>query len=179
MLKPEDTVLLLIDFQEKLFNAMHDRAELARNTRILIKGLRILGVPMIVTEQYPEGIGPTLPEVASMLSDTPRFRKLSFSCCGDPKCNEAITAFRGKHFLVAGIETHVCVYQTVMDLLDDGFKVQVVSDAVSSRTARNRDIGLRIMENSGAVLTSTEIILFELMKTAESEKFREVSGILK
>lgn len=179
MLEVDNTFLLLIDMQDRLYRAMHDKEDLLENVRKLIMGLKVFGIPMVMSEQYPEGIGKTIPEVAELLPDTPGIRKLSFSCCSDRECNAAMAVTERNQVLIAGIEAHVCVHQTAMDLLEGGYEVQVVADAVSSRSPRNRDIGLQKMRDAGVVITSVEIALFELLKTAESGKFREISKILK
>jgi nicotinamidase-related amidase len=179
MLQIDNTFLLLIDMQDKLYRAMHDKEDLLENVRKLIMGIKAFGIPIVMSEQYPEGIGKTIPEVAELLPDTPGIRKLSFSCCADRECNAAMAVTERNQALIAGIEAHVCVYQTAMDLLDGGYEVQVVADAVSSRSSRNRDIGLQKMRDAGVVITSVEIALFELLRTAESGKFREISKILK
>lgn len=179
MLEIDNTFLLLIDMQDRLYRAMHDKEDLLENVRKLIMGARVFGVPIVMSEQYPEGIGKTIPEVAELLPDVPGIRKLSFSCCLNRECRAAMEAVERNQALIAGIETHVCVYQSAMDLLDDGYEVQVVADAVSSRSPRNRDIALQKMKDAGVVITSVEIALFELLRTAESGKFREISRILK
>jgi len=179
MLEIHNTFLLLIDMQERLYRAMHDKEDLLENVCKLIMGMKAFGIPIVMSEQYPEGIGKTIPEVAELLPDIPGIRKLSFSCCSNKECNAAMAATERNQVLIAGIETHVCVYQTAMDLLEGGYDVQVVADAVSSRSARNRDIGLMKMRDAGIVITGVEIALFELLRTAESGKFRELSKILK
>lgn len=179
MLKIDNTFLLLIDMQDRLYRAMHGKEELLENVRRLIMGIRVLGIPIVMSEQYPEGIGRTIPEVAQLLPDVPGIRKLSFSCCANSECGAAIAAAGRRQVLIAGIEAHVCVYQTAMDLREGGYEVQVAADAVSSRSPRNRDIGIEKMRDAGIAVTSVEIALFELLKTAEAEKFREISKILK
>ena len=179
MLDLDDTFLLLIDMQDRLFRAMSGKKALLESVRKLSAGIRVFGLPIVATEQYPEGIGKTIPEVAEFLDD----------CKGHPK-NELQLLLKQRVFgrvvlntrnqvLVAGIEAHVCVYQTVMDLIGEGFEVQVVADAVSSRTIRNREIGLQKMRDAGVAITSVEIVLFELLRTAEAKQFREISKILK
>ncbi|MEN6466051.1 MAG: isochorismatase family protein [Syntrophaceae bacterium] len=118
MLKIDNTFLLLIDMQDRLYRAMHAKEDLLENVRKLIMGMKALGIPIVMSEQYPEGIGKTIPEVAELLPDTPGIRKLSFSCCANRECNAAMAATERNQALIAGIETHVCVYQTAMDLLD-------------------------------------------------------------
>lgn len=179
MLYAEKTVLLIIDVQDRLYKAMHDKEAVAERLEKLIQGARTLGIPVIATEQYPRGIGPTIPKIAKALEGVPIISKLHFSCCGDPVFSDAFRALGRRQVVIAGIECHVCVYQTAMDLLDGGWEVQIVADGVSSRTAWNRDIGLQRLRDEGAKITSTEIVLFELLKTAGAEKFKEISQIIK
>jgi nicotinamidase-related amidase len=179
VLEIDQTLLLVVDVQTKLFAAMHEKEALLRNLQVLIKGAGILGLPIIATEQYPAGLGDTLAEVAALMPDVKPIDKMSFSCWGEKRCMEAVANSGRKQVLLAGIETHVCVYQTAMDLLDGGYGVQVVTDAVSSRTPANRDAGLQKMRDGGAGLTTIEIALFELLRTAESPNFRELSRLIK
>ena len=179
MLDLNQTLLFIVDVQEKLFAAMHEKEILSNSLQILIRGAGILNLPIVATEQYPAGLGKTIPEIASLMPGTVPIEKLSFSCCGEKRCMHAIEHSGRKQILLAGIEAHVCVYQTAMDLLDSGYTVQVITDAVSSRTVRNRDAGLQKMRDAGAGLTTIEILLFELMRTADSPRFREISKLVK
>lgn len=179
ILTVENAVLVVIDFQERLARVMHQREKLIDNTQRLIKGIQVLGIPIIATEQYPQGLGPTIPEVSQVWSNVQPIPKLSFSCCGDERFLKELKAQNRKQVLVAGIESHVCVYQTAIDLLDSGYEVQVVTDCVSSRTPENREIGLQRMNCAGARLTSTETALFELLRVAKGDKFKEISRIVK
>ncbi|HPL62516.1 MAG TPA: hydrolase [Syntrophales bacterium] len=179
MSDPGSTLFLLIDVQDRLYKAMHEKEKLASSLGILIRGLQLMGIPMIATEQYPKGIGPTIPEISGLLESVPVLSKMSFSCWGDPGCREAISSSDRTRILIAGIEAHVCVYQTAIDLARSGYEVDIVADAVSSRTPFNRDTGLARMRDRGIGMTSVEIVLFELMRTAESEEFRGISKILK
>ena len=179
MLILENTVLIVVDVQDKLARVMHKKEMLFDSLQKLIKGAQILGIPIILTEQNPEGLGPTIPEVVRLLPDIQPIPKLSFSCCGDERFLQELEALNRKQVLIAGIEAHVCVYQTAMDLLRLGHEVQVVADAVSSRTAENKEIGLERVKSEGASLTSTETALFELLKVAEGEKFKKILKIVK
>jgi len=179
MLTLENSALIVIDVQGKLARLMYEKEALFENLQKLIKGAQILGIPIIVTEQNPKGLGPTIPEVAHLLSNIQPIPKFSFSCCGDERFLQELKALNRKQVLIAGIEAHVCVYQTAMDLLNSGYEVQIVADAVSSRTAKNRDIGLGKMNSEGAGLTSTETALFELLKVAEGAKFKEILKVVK
>ena len=176
---PETTFLILIDVQEKLVAAMHHKASLVENVIRLVKGLRILGVPVLFTEQNPAGLGPTIPPLRLLLADNRPITKLSFSCCGEKAFLDALKVLRRQHALVCGIECHVCVYQSVADLVAQGYEVQVVSDAVASRTLENKEIGLQRCREMGASITSVETILFELLRRAEGPAFKEILGVVK
>jgi nicotinamidase-related amidase len=179
MLTPENTVLVLVDVQEKLARAMHEKEALLENTVKLVKGAKILGLPILWTEQNPKGLGNTLPEVSELISDQPPITKLSFSCCGEPRFMEQLKPLNRKQALVAGIESHVCVYQTVVDLVSMGYEVQVVADAVSSRTPENKMVGLERCKELGASVTSTETALFELLRVAEGDRFKQMLKVVK
>jgi nicotinamidase-related amidase len=180
MLNLNDTILVVIDVQGKLAQLMHQKEMLFENLQKIVKGAQVLELPIIWNEQLPEKLGPTLPELANLLATTTQpIAKTSFSCCGNPPFVAALKATRRKQVLLTGIEAHVCVYQTCLDLLNLGYEVQVVTDAISSRTAENRQIGLKRMKAAGATLTSTEMALFELLRVAEGPKFKEITRIVK
>jgi len=179
MLTTGNTALIVIDVQEKLARVMHEKERFLENLQKLIQGAQALGIPIILTEQNPQGLGLTVPEVANLIPNLQPIAKFSFSCCGDQRFVQELTALHRKQVLLAGIETHVCIYQTSLDLLSQGYEVQIVADAVASRTAENKDIGLEKTKNEGASLTSTETALFELLKVAEGEKFKEIIKIVK
>lgn len=179
MLAREYTILIIVDVQGKLAHLMHQKEALFENLQRIIKGAQVLGIPILWVEQNPEGLGPTIPEVAHLLPDVQPIRKLSFSCCGSDRFVEALEATKRAQVLLAGIEAHVCVYQTAVDLLGLGYDVQIVADAVSSRTAQNRQIGLVRASGAGATLTTVEMALFELLKVAKGPEFREILKIVK
>ena len=179
MLKIENTTLLIIDIQGNLAHLMHGKELLFKNVQKLIKGIQILGIPILWVEQNPQGLGPTIPEIADILSNIQPIRKMSFSSCRNDDFLQALNALNRKQVLIAGIEAHVCVYQTAADIVDIGYEVQVVTDAVSSRNVENKEIGLQRMKDSGVSLTSVETALFELLKVAEGEPFKEILKIVK
>ncbi len=179
MLIREQAVLLVVDLQEKLVQAMHEQQVLVENAAKMVQGAKILGLPILWTEQNPRGLGPTVPEVAELLSDTKPISKSSFSCCGEPRFMQQLLKLNRKQALLCGIESHVCVYQTAADLIDLECEVQVVTDAVSSRTLANRNIGLERCKELGASLTSAETALFELLKVAEGDKFKQMLKVVK
>jgi nicotinamidase-related amidase len=179
MLKPENSVLVMIDIQGKLWNVMYEKESLLENAQKLAKGVQILGVPVILTEQNPRGLGPTLPELMQYLPEVKPLPKLSFSCCQDKGFYQSLAALKRKQVLICGIEAHICVYQTALELLNSGFEVQVVADVVSSRAVRNRDIALSRLQSEGAKLTVSEMAIYELMQTAESPLFKEMLKVIK
>ncbi|SEM79827.1 Nicotinamidase-related amidase [Syntrophus gentianae] len=179
MLAIENTVLLVIDFQGNLAQAMADRDSLFENARKMIRGMEVFGIPLIVTEQIPAKLGPTIPEIAGLFRGVTPIAKESFSCCQNSLFRETLQQTGRRQILLTGIETHICVYQTALDLLAAGYAVSIVADAVSSRTARNREIGLQMIRDAGGKLTCTEAVLFELLKTAASDKFKEIFSIVK
>jgi nicotinamidase-related amidase len=179
MLVLENTVLVIIDVQEKLVRAMYEKETLLNNMEKLIRGMQVLGIPIIVSEQNPERLGRTVPEVAELLPDLQPIPKLSFSCCGNERFLRELKDLNRKQVLLAGIETHICVYQTAMDLLDLGYEVQVITECVFSRTLANKNIGLSKMNSAGAVATSTEAVFFELLKVGEGERLKEIQKLVK
>jgi nicotinamidase-related amidase len=179
MLTVTDSVLLVIDVQDKLFRVMYQKEQLADNLQRLIKGIQVLEVPVLVTEQYPQGLGPTVPEIAGLLTAVKRYPKVNFSCCGDQAFLREFKKLNRKQVLISGIESHVCVYQTAADLIAAGYEVYVVSDAVSSRTEQNKGTGIKMMMQLGAKLTVTEAALFELLKVAKGDKFKAISQIVR
>ena len=173
----EDTSLLVVDMQAKLLPLIVGHERLVWNVRRLIDGAKILGVPLAATEQYPKGLGPTTPELAASLGTIPA--KLAFSAA---ECAEIFTTWRDKgiwKILVCGIETHVCVGQTVHDLLGEGFRVFVAADAVGARGLVDHEIALRRMDSSGATLTTTEAALFEWCERAGTPEFKQVSALVR
>lgn len=179
MLDADRTAVLVIDVQEKLAAAIYERESLVDGVRRLVSGARVLGVPVRVTEQNPRGLGPTVREVAELLPDIQPMAKVAFSCMGDESIAAEVAASGRDQFLLCGMEAHVCVYQTASELVDSGYEVQVVTDAVSSRTPENRRIGLDKARAAGAGLTSVETALFELLRVAEGPRFRDILRIVK
>jgi len=179
MLLPETTVLLAIDIQGNLARGMYERDSLYENLQKIIKGVQVLEIPIIVTEQIPGKLGPTIPEISTLFESFNPIPKSSFSCCGDDKIMTAISKVNRRQILISGIESHVCLYQTTVDLIQMGYEVHIVADCISSRTAENRSIGIERMKGAGAKLTSTEMALFELLKVAEGDQFRKIVRIVK
>ena len=179
MLNVAESVLVMVDIQGKLLNVMFEKEALLDNAQRLLKGVQLLGVPVILTEQNPRGLGPTQAELSQLLPSTPALPKYCFSCSRDPGFASAFSALQRKQVLICGIEAHICVYQTAMELLAKGYEVQIVADVVSSRTARNRDTALSRLQSEGAKLTTVEMVLFELLGTAENVNFKEISRIIR
>jgi nicotinamidase-related amidase len=177
-----DAVLVVIDVQERLMPVIHERFEVEKNLERLIRGAHVLGVPVIVTEQYVKGLGPTVEPLRNALEETSGYRPIEKQCFSAQGCasfEAQLAALDRRQVLLSGVETHVCVYQTARDLLAVGRELWVVADAVSSRTPRNRDIGLQRMTSDGARLSSTEMALFELLGIAGTEEFRAISKLVK
>jgi nicotinamidase-related amidase len=179
MLHPENTVLVIVDAQTKLLNVMFEKDFLISNLQKLVKGVQAMGIPIVATEQNPEGLGPTIPDVAQVMPGIKPIRKISWSCWCEKSFSHELESLNRRQILITGAEAHVCVYQTAMDLLDSGYDVYMVADCVGSRTARNRDIALSRTVNEGAKLTSMEMALFELLKTAANPQFKEILKIVK
>jgi nicotinamidase-related amidase len=177
LMSRDDSALLVVDVQEKLVPSIPHHQRMVWNIRRLIDGARLLGIPTTGTEQYPRGLGPMVDELASRLGEIPE--KLSFSCGG---CPQVFADFRDAgiyKLLVVGIETHVCVQQTVLDALADGFQVYLAVDAVGSRHDVDYQTALRRMESSGVVLTSTEAALFEWCEVAGTPEFKQISALVR
>ena len=179
MLDINNTCLFVIDIQGKLAQLMHKKAAVYRNIQILVQGTQLLKIPILWTEQVPQKLGPTISEIAALLSDQTPLTKSSFSCYGDQEIVSKLEQLNRKQIMVAGIETHICVFQTTADLLENGYKVHLIGDAVSSRSKKNRHIAIKRMASMGTVISSTEMALFELLRTAEADAFRSISKLIK
>ena len=179
MLQAHNTALVLIDIQGKLATLMHQREELYRQLQILVQGAQALELPIFWMEQYPQGLGPTIPELSRLLADQEPLAKRCFSAWGQGQFQQQLRASRRRQVLVAGIETHICVYQTARDLLAQGYRVEVVVDAVSSRSAANKELGLDKMQRLGAAPTSVETALFELLGQAGTPAFKAIARLVK
>ena len=178
-IKKDNTIGIVIDIQEKLYPFIQDHDKLTHNNSILIKGLKALGVPLIVTQQYTKGLGETIPEIREVLGEFKYIEKTAFSCCDEPKFNEALALTAKMYVVVTGIEAHVCVMQTVNDLVGQGYIPVVVEDCIGSRNANDKKIAIERMRQSGAIITTYESILFELLKYSGTDEFREISRLVK
>jgi nicotinamidase-related amidase len=179
LLRAEDTVLVMVDVQEKLLPHIAEAERVVRNCRLLVEGAKLLGVPVLCTEQYPKGLGPTVPELRAALPPGDPIAKMSFSCAGEDAFLDALEEMDRDQVLLCGIETHVCVLQTALDLLDNGAQVQVAADAVGSRAEANRAFALERMRRAGVVVTVAESALFECLSMAGTETFKAVSRLVR
>jgi isochorismate hydrolase len=175
-------LLLVIDVQEKMLPVMDGRVALERNLERLIRGVDVLEMPVIVTEQYSKGLGPTAGPVRRALEETGGYAPIEKSCFSAVGCDAFVDRLKESHrkqLLVTGVEAHVSVYQTVVDLLGRGYEVSVVADAVSSRATTNRDVALQRMAAEGAKITSTEMALFEMLINSGTQEFRAISRLVR
>jgi nicotinamidase-related amidase len=171
--------LVVVDVQGKLAQLMHDRQVLFKNIQILIKAAKILNIPILWCQQCPDALGATVPEIAQLLAEDEPINKAAFSCCGSGQFNAKLNELSRNQVLLCGLETHVCIYQTAIDLLRKGFNVNVIADAVSSRTSENKQIAINKMTTEGINISCTEMALFELLKTAEHPQFKQIAKLVK
>jgi nicotinamidase-related amidase len=176
LMQPEDSALIVVDVQEKLAPAVANHQRVVWNVRRLLEAAKSLEVPALATEQYPAGLGATVASLAGYFPEIPD--KLTFSCVGCPEFHRRLADLRRRHLVVAGMETHVCVQQTVLDLLAEGFRVYVAVDAAGARAALDHDTALRRMETSGAILTTVEAVLFEWCVAAGTDAFRSIRKLV-
>jgi nicotinamidase-related amidase len=180
MLRPQDCALAVIDIQEKLVPAIHEKERLVRNSQLLIRLADILALPIIVSTQYVKGLGPTIPEISSLLPAVETVDKLEFGCFGNDAYCTAVGKLANRNtLLLCGMEAHICVMQTALGALNQGLNVHVAADAVSSRTELNWKLGLNRMQAAGAVLSSTEMMIYELLGTSGTTAFKEMLKHLK
>lgn len=170
---------LIIDIQERLFPHMAGKEELLRKCLILVEGMKILKLPLLLTEQYPKGLGPTLEEIREQLGEIPAIEKVTFSCCDEPDFIRELERSACKTIVIAGIEAHVCVLQTVVDLVAEGYLPVVVADCISSRSEEDKEVAMQRMRAEGAVVSTCESILFELCRSAGAKEFKAISNLIK
>jgi nicotinamidase-related amidase len=179
ILRREETALLIIDVQKRILGVMQNNEELVNNILKLIKGTQILGVKIYYTEQYPKGLGETVDELKSLLNKNKAVQKMSFSCSGAGDLFEEFKNNNLTQIAVCGIESHVCVQQTVLDLIENDFQVTLAADACSSRRKTDYDFAMNRMRQHGAEITTTESILFELLQVCGTDEFKSISTLVK
>lgn len=179
LLKRDEAVCIVIDTQERLHAVIGDSHQVMKNVGILARGLQALKVPIIVTEQYPQGIGPTVEEVKEAVGDAPIIEKREFGCFTNEAFCKAVAPYAHKTFILCGFEAHVCVLQTALQARGRGHRVFVVADAVSSRRSENRDMALERLKEAGCTLVTTEMALFELLESSEAPEFKEIQRLIK
>jgi len=177
LLTRDNAALLVIDVQDRINAVMTDQGHLPR-IEVLVEACRGLEVPVLASEQYPQGLGPTVESLATILGETPP-GKLTFSCARDDELRKAVEDSGRKQIIVTGIETHVCVLQTALDLLAAGFEVHVPHDAVNSRRPADKEWALHRMADAGATITATESALFELLERCDTSDFKTVAKLIK
>jgi nicotinamidase-related amidase len=175
----ERTAAIIIDVQERIFPVIWENEKLTKNLSTLIQGLKIMNVPVFITEQYVKGLGPTIEPVAFLLPTHQRIEKMSFSCCDEPRFLEGLAVSGKENVIIAGIESHVCVLQTALDLKRNGYNPVVVEDCVSSRKENDKHFAIERMRQEGAVITTVESLLFELLRYSGTEQFRGISRLVK
>jgi nicotinamidase-related amidase len=178
-IEKHSVVLVIVDIQEKLASIMTERKKVTDNCLHMIESAKLLKIPVILNEQYPKGLGPTVNEIKEALQPYAPLEKVTFSCCRGGSFHDILTSTGRKKVILAGMETHVCVLQTCLDLLMEGYAVHVVADAVCSRTEENFRIAIEFMRDAGAVITCTETVLFQLLEKAGTEEFKSISRRIK
>jgi nicotinamidase-related amidase len=178
LIKKKGTVLVVVDMQEKLVLLMLNRKEVTENIIKLIRFCRTCKIPIILTEQYPKGLGRTVREIREELENVLLIEKTSFSCFGSEEFRNALKRLGVKTLIIVGIEAHVCILQTALEALEN-FKVHVIADAVSSHTIENIQIALQRMRDAGVVISSTEMLMYELLRDSRTKEFKEVLPLLR
>ena len=180
-LEAEQCALIVVDIQQKLLPPIFKKEMLVKNSQLLVRLAKTLSIPIMMTTQYSKGLGATVPEVASLLPDVAAIDKLEFGCFGSDLFRAGLKALPGNRntVLLCGMETHICVMQTALGALNDGYLVHVASDAVSSRSEWNWHIGLDRMRAAGAVISSTEMMMYELLRCSGTAQFKEMLSYLK
>jgi nicotinamidase-related amidase len=179
LIRAQDSALIVIDMQERLVPAMQAPARTIRNTRLLLGAAKITAVPVLLTEQYPEGLGQTIPEIRTTAGDNPILPKMHFSCMEDADFAAAFRAFGRRQAILTGMEAHICVVQTAASLVEEGFDVFVVSDATASRTLESEQACLARLSAAGVSVVTTEMVVFEWLGRAGTDAFREMLPLIK
>lgn len=178
LLKRENSAILIIDVQERLMPVISEKEIVFANVNRLIAGANILKLPLVVTEQYPKGLGHTCKEI-QIDNDHEVIEKISFSCMLASSINDKLKAWQTKSLILAGVESHICVFKTALDALNNGYEVHIVADAVSSRREYDKEVALKRMRHAGAFVATTEMILFQLLDEAGNEEFKQISKLIR
>jgi len=178
ILSPDNTVLVVVDIQEKLYAAIEGRRELALQAVKTIKLAQLFKLPIIATEQYPQGLGVTIPRIKEALGDVKCHEKLHFSAFDVEEFVRELEGTGRKDILIVGIEAHICILQTALDALVNGYGVHIMTDAVGSRDMVSKDLGVKKIEHAGGILSNVELAAYELMRQAKTQEFNEVIGFL-
>ncbi|NQW29685.1 MAG: isochorismatase family protein [Ignavibacteria bacterium] len=173
------TTALVVDMQEKLFPHIYNNQAIQEKCVMLIKGMQLLKVQILLTQQYTKGLGPTITPIMEVLGNIEIHEKMTFSCCGNSDVESVVIGARGHSVIIMGVEAHVCIQQTVLDLLAQGRMAVVVEDCVSSRNSNDKEIAIKRMRNAGAIVTTAESLLFELAQSAEHPMFKQLSALVK
>jgi nicotinamidase-related amidase len=180
LLDRKRAALVVIDMQEKFRPMMADFDEVAARIAVMVQGCKLLNIPILVTEQYPQGLGRTALEIQSYLSEaTKPIEKLTFSSCGVPEFDLQLREQHIEQVMLVGIEAHICVSQTAHDLLQLGYQVHLIREAIGARFLHNREVALAKMQRAGAILSSVEMALFEMMKASDAAEFKAVQKLIK
>ena len=178
-LKRNETAAIVIDVQEKLFPLIHEHDQLAKNMSILIQGLKILGIPLLVTQQYTKGLGETIGAIKATIGDYHHIEKMAFSCCGDEGFMNELRKLNKKNVILMGIESHVCVLQTALDLIAENFQPVLIEDCVSSRKPNDKRIAVKRIKQAGTIVSTYESILFELTEVSGTDLFKSIVKLVK
>ena len=180
LLNTDTSLLLIINVQEKLITVQYEKEKIAKNTAILAEAAKILNIPVVLSEQYPKGLGSTIEEVKAKLPENAVFfEKTSFNCCCESGFNELISSFGKKQILVCGMESHICVHQTVFHLLAQNYEVILIQDAIGSRKEYEYKLGIKRMISEGAIPSCSEMALFEFLRGAKHPEFKAIQGLIK
>ena len=179
LLSAGTTVLLVVDIQDAFVGHIHEMDRVVGRSGVMIEAAKLLSLPIIITEQYPKGLGRTVADLRAMLSDCPHYEKVTFSCCQTQSITDALLAADRSQVLLVGIETHVCIAQTACDLLAMNLQVHVAADAVSSQRRSDHEIALRRLEGLGVLLTTTEAAIMEMTVSSKHPAFKGISALIK
>ncbi|SES68185.1 hydrolase [[Clostridium] polysaccharolyticum] len=178
-IKLEDSIAMLVDYQEKLMPAIHNHEKVIEKTVQLLTGLKIVGCPVMFTQQYTKGLGMTVPEITETQEQFGYLEKITYSCLDTEEIRKELETHNRKTVILAGVEAHICVMQTARDLIAQGYKVCIVTDCTSSRTEADLQVGMERMKQEGVFVTSVEAVLFELLEKAGTPEFKAVSKLIK